>query len=194
MPEHPPAAADALARAYLAEVARGFAALERQADAAIAQLDDAELWAPLDAEANGVGVLMRHLAGNFRSRFTDFLSTDGEKPDRDRDGEFLARPELPRAALAAEWRAGWACAHAAVAALAPADLTRTVHVRGEAMDVVAALGRATRHAAWHVGQIVLLARHRRGAAWRTLSIPRGESAAWTAAFRAAQAGEGSGGG
>ena len=180
-----PEAADAVARAYLAEAARGFRALQAQADAALAQCEDVDLWTALDPEANSIGVLVRHVAGNLRSRFTGFPAEDGEKPWRMRDGEFVARPDLSRAALEAEWRDGWQALHDAVAALAPEALLAPATIRGERTTVLQALERATRHVAGHVGQIVLLAKHRRGAAWRTLSIPRGGSAAFEARLRAA---------
>lgn len=179
---HEPADA-ALARAVLAETRAGFAQLRTTAERAVAQVDDAALWRTLDAEANSIGVLLRHVGGNLRSRFTDFLGSDGEKPDRDRDAEFVARPELDRAALLAEWHAGWAALDAALGGLEPADLGRTVHIRGEPATVLQALARATRHVAQHVGQIVLLARHACGARWETLTIPRGGSAAYLAAVR-----------
>lgn len=182
----PPAighAADALARAYLAETTRGLVALRRQAADALAQLPDDMLWTPLDPESNSAGVIVRHMAGNLRSRFTDFLATDGEKPTRDRDDEFVGHPELGRAALMAEWAAGWACIEGSVAALAPAQLLDSVVIRGEPLTVLEALERAVRHAAGHVGQLVLLAKHHAGPAWRTLSIPRGQSAAYEAEHR-----------
>jgi len=177
------AASDALATLYLAELARGFHALQQLAEDAIAQVADADLWHATDAEANSIGVLMRHVAGNLRSRFTGFPTEDGEKATRERDDEFVPHPELSRQALEDEWRAGWGCVHAAVAGLAPADLLAPTHIRGEPTTVLQALERATRHLAQHAGQIVLLARQRRGSAWRTLSIPRGASRAYDAALR-----------
>ena len=176
-------AAGSVGALFLAETARGFHALQNLAEDAVAQVADADLWHVTDAEANSIGVLMRHVAGNLRSRFTGFPHADGEKPDRDRDDEFVAHPELSRQALEDEWRAGWACLHAALAALGPDDLLAPTAIRGERTTVLQALERATRHVAQHAGQIVLLARQRRGAAWRTLSIPRGASRAYDAAHR-----------
>jgi hypothetical protein len=169
---------------YLQEARRGYRALKKDADDAVAQLADEQIWATLDAESNSVGVIMRHVAGNLRSRWTDFLTGDGEKADRNRDGEFEAPADAGRAALAADWEDGWARAAAALAALAPADLLRTVAIRGEPLTVLRAIERNTRHCASHVGQIVYLAKHLRGAEWRTLSIPRGQSQGWRAGGRA----------
>ena len=183
-PAEPGASDLVVARACLDEAVRGFRALQAQAEGALAQCDDADLWVTLDAEANSIGVLVRHVAGNLRSRFTSFPIEDGEKPWRDREGEFAVRPELARAALEAEWRAGWQALYDALAALAPEALLAPATIRGERSTVLQAIGRATRHVAGHVGQIVLLARHRRGAAWRTLSIPRGGSAEFDARMRA----------
>ncbi len=118
---------------------------------------------------------MKHMAGNLRSRFTDFLTSDGEKPTRNRDAEFEETPAT-RAQLTAEWEAAWAIALAAIDALTPDDLTRTVTVRGEPFLVVEALNRLATHAAYHVGQIAYLARHFAGETWTSLSIPKGKSA------------------
>ena len=164
---------------YLEEARAGFRALRRDAEAALAQLGDDDLWATLDAESNSVGVIVRHLGGNLRSRWTDFLATDGEKPDRDRDAEFVVASGTTRAALMAEWGAGWSALEGTLGALSPGDLLRTITIRGERHSVVRAIERSMRHCAGHVGQIVLLAKHRRGPAWRTLSIPRGQSRGWT---------------
>lgn len=164
-----------VARAYLAEAFDGLRALKAQADGAIAQLPDDALGRRPDPESNSVAVIVRHVGGNMRSRWTDFLTADGEKPDRDRDGEFEDTPASSRAALLAEWEAGWRCCLDAVAALGPDDLLRTVRIRGEELTALRALERATRHYAAHVGQIVFLAKHLRGSAWRTLSIPRAAS-------------------
>lgn len=163
---------------YLDEARRCYRTLKKDADAAVAQLGDEQLWVTLDPESNSVGIIMRHVAGNLRSRWTDFLASDGEKPDRDRDGEFESPADTSRAALAADWEDGWARAAAALDALAPADLLRTVTIRGEPHTVLRAIERSMRHCASHVGQIVYLAKHLRGADWRTLSIPRGESRTW----------------
>lgn len=164
-----------LAEHYLDELGRELRKLKAQAERALAQVSDEELLASLDSEANSLAVLMRHMAGNMRSRWTDFLTTDGEKPDRHRDGEFVVDPGTRRADLFAFWEAGWSGLLATVDALTPEDLGRTVSIRAEPHTVPQALNRALVHYAYHVGQIVLLAKHWRGASWQTLSVPRGKS-------------------
>lgn len=154
------------------------------ADRAIAQLDDAQLHARLDAEANSVAVLMQHMAGNMRSRWTDFLTSDGEKPWRQRDREFEA-PPLDRAALLGSWDSGWQTLFDALAGLTDDDLGRTVTIRGEGQSVLSALTRQLAHYAGHAYQIVLLAKHSKGDDWTVLSIPRGQSDAYTAKTRKA---------
>lgn len=168
----------------VATFVREFQKIKQLADRAIAQLTDDQLHARLDAEANSVAVLMAHMAGNMRSRWTDFLTTDGEKPWRTRDAEFEP-PPLSRADLVAEWEAGWQVLFDALAALTDDDLARTVTIRGEAQSALAAIVRQVGHYAGHAHQIVLLAKHLRGGEWTVLSIPRGQSAAYTAAARAA---------
>ena len=172
---------EGLARAYLADAAARFASLRELAERAMAQTDDDAFFASLDAESNSIAVIAKHVGGNLRSRFTDFLTTDGEKPDRQRDAEFESSRGEARADVEARWRAGWGALEGTLASLRPDDLLRTVSIRGEPMTVVQALSRATAHVAQHVGQIVLLAKHAAGPAWRTLSIPRGASAAAIAA-------------
>jgi hypothetical protein len=118
---------------------------------------------------------MRHIAGNMRSRWTDFLTSDGEKPDRNRDGEFEAVTQKGRAELMEEWEGGWKCLFDALAPLTADDLMRTVTIRGEAHTVLQAIQRQVAHYADHVGQMVFLAKHLKHASWKSLSIPRGES-------------------
>lgn len=154
------------------------------ADRAIAQLDDAQLHARLDAEANSVAVLMQHMAGNMRSRWTDFLTSDGEKPWRQRDLEFEP-PALDRAALLSSWESGWQTLFDTLAGLTDDDLGRTVTIRGEGQSVLSALTRQLAHYAGHAYQIVLLAKHVKGDDWTVLSIPRGQSDAFTAKTRKA---------
>ena len=145
--------------------------LKAQADDALTQVDDAAVFARLDDEANSIAHLMKHLAGNLKSRWTDFLTSDGEKPTRDRDGEFEHLGETRTVVLTA-WEDGWRAAFDALGALHPGDLARTVTIRGEAHTIVQALERNLVHTAMHVGQIVLLAKHFAGDRWQTLSIPR----------------------
>jgi hypothetical protein len=149
--------------------------LKAQADKAVAQTSDDSFFATLDPEANSIALIMKHMAGNMRSRWTDFLTTDGEKPDRDRDREFETTSSDTRASVAAQWEDGWNRLFAAITALSPADLSKTVRVRGEAHSVLEAINRQLTHYAAHVGQIVLLAKHYAGPSWQTLSIPRGKS-------------------
>jgi uncharacterized damage-inducible protein DinB len=148
------------------------------ADAALAQVDDAQFFAALGPDENSLALVVKHVAGNQRSRWTDFLTTDGEKPDRQRDEEFERRDADTRAALMARWEDGWRLLFAAVEPLGEADLSRTVTIRGEPHTVLQAVARQQTHYAYHVGQIVFLARHLAGAGWKSLSIPRGRSGDW----------------
>jgi len=160
---------------YLQDVLMQLRKLKTQADRAIAQVSDEQLFSTIDPESNSLAIIMKHLAGNMRSRWTDFLTTDGEKPDRDRDREFVTDSADSRAAVLSRWNDGWRLAIDGLSALAPADLERTVRVRGEAHTVLEAINRQLVHYAAHVGQIVFLAKHLTGARWQTLSIPRGQS-------------------
>ena len=157
---------------YLTTVLAEFRRYKQLGEGAMEQATDDDLFVALDEEANSIAVIVKHLAGNLRSRWTDFLTTDGEKPDRDRDAEFVMEPGATRATVLAWWEDGWRRLFAALESLGPDDLLRTVAIRGEPHSVVRAIERALAHAAYHVGQIVLLAKHRRGAAWRSLSIPK----------------------
>lgn len=170
-----------LATHYLADVRAQFDKYRTMAERALDQVSEDQFFAVLDAESNSLAVLVRHLAGNMRSRFTDFLTTDGEKPDRHRDTEFEIPPDATRADLMAAWADGWNRVATAIQPLAPDDLLRMVYVRGEGHTVVQALNRQLAHYASHIGQIVLLAKHWAGSDWQTLSIPRGASDAFNAA-------------
>ncbi len=163
------------AGAYLHDIIRTFRNYKALGEKALAQAPDEHLHTELDANSNSIAVIMKHVGGNLRSRFRDFLTTDGEKPDRNRDGEF-EMPERPsRAEIERQWNDGWSVALAAIEALMPADLDRTVFIRGEAFLVVEALSRSVTHTAYHVGQIVYLSRHFAGPAWESLTIPKGAS-------------------
>ena len=153
--------------------------LRALAEGAVAQVTDEELFQHIDPESNSIALLMRHVAGNLKSRFTDFLTTDGEKPDRYRDSEFEVPPGTTRETVIADWDLGFGRLEATLAALDPSDLLRDVHIRGERMTAMQALHRSLAHTSMHVGQIVMLAKHLRGATWRTLSIPRGQSETFT---------------
>ena len=149
--------------------------LKELADKAIAQVADADLFAVLDPEANSIAIIMKHMAGNMRSRWTDFLTTDGEKQNRERDQEFIVEDRGTREALNAMWEGGWTIFFDALSALTPDDLGKTVHIRGQAHTVLEAINRQLIHYSQHVGQIVLLAKHYAGPTWTSLSIPRGKS-------------------
>lgn len=159
---------------YVADALAVLRQYKGMAEKAIAQLDDAQLTAALDPEMNSVALIVKHMAGNMRSRWTDFLTTDGEKPDRRRDGEFEA-PPATRAEVLAMWEEGWRICFGALEPLTDADMAREVYIRGERHSVMQAIHRQVAHYACHVGQIVFLAKHLKSEAWETLSIPRGRS-------------------
>jgi hypothetical protein len=159
-------------RQYLDHCVSQLRALKAQADKAMAQIDEAQFFALLDADANSIAMIVKHVAGNMRSRWTDFLTTDGEKPDRHRDTEFERELADTRDAILARWNAGWDLLLKTVASLQPDDLEKSVTIRGEPHTVVQAIGRQMTHYASHVGQIVLLAKHFAGPDWKTLSIPK----------------------
>jgi hypothetical protein len=167
------------AAAHLKDIRRTFRNYKSLGDKAIAQAPDAHLKTELDPNSNSIAIIVKHVAGNLRSRFTDFLTSDGEKPDRRRDTEFEPGDLASREDIVTLWNEGWAVALGAVEALMPEDLDRTVHIRGEAFLVSEALNRSATHTAYHVGQIVYLARHFAGDAWTSLSIPKGESAKYS---------------
>jgi hypothetical protein len=160
---------------YLEEVRRQFRGNKRLAEGAIAQLKDEELFVTIDAESNSVAILVKHLAGNMRSRFTDFLTSDGEKPDRFRDREFELTPATTRADVMRWWEEGWTQVFTTLNALTPEDVMRTVTIRGEPHTALQAINRQIAHYAGHIGQIIFLAKHLRSNEWKTLSIPRGKS-------------------
>jgi hypothetical protein len=149
--------------------------LKALADKALGQTSEEDVFAVLDPEANSIALIMKHMAGNMRSRWTDFLTTDGEKPGRERDREFIIEPKDTYAEILSMWEEGWKRVFAALSALTPEDLGKTVRVRGEAHTVLEAINRQMTHYAAHVGQIVLLAKHQAGPNWQSLSIPRGGS-------------------
>ena len=148
------------------------------AERALTQVTDEGFFHTIDPESNSIAILVKHIGGNLRSRWTDFLTSDGEKPSRDRDGEFIVPSEAGREAVMTIWNEGWKAVDDTFAQLRPADLMTTVTIRGESMTAIAAMHRAVAHVAQHVGQIVMLAKHYRSADWKTLSIPRGQSAAY----------------
>ena len=160
---------------YLDEIRRQLRGHKRMAESAMTQLDDQQFFTTIDPESNSVAILVKHIAGNARSRFTDFLTTDGEKPDRFRDREFEMTAETTRAEVLRWWEEGWSIIFTTLDSLKPEDIQRTITIRQEPHTVVQALNRALAHYAQHIGQIVFLAKHLRSEQWKTLSIPRGES-------------------
>jgi hypothetical protein len=168
----------------LEEVRLEFRKLKEQAEKSLSQVDDAQFFAALDGEANSLAVIVKHLANNLQSRWTQFFETDGEKPDRHRDREFVIEPSDTRTDLMDRWDLGWARLLETLDGMSAGDLARTVVIRSEPHTVPRAALRALTHAAGHVGQIVLLAKHARGGDWKTLSIPRGQSEQFNARLRA----------
>jgi hypothetical protein len=166
---------EGLAGHYLADALKIFRSNKRLGERAMAQLSDEEMFRSIDAEANSVAVIVKHLAGNMRSRWTDFLTADGEKPDRNRDAEFVLDEATTREQVMRWWEEGWRAVFAAVEPLGPEDLLRRVSIRGEPHTVVEAVNRQLAHYAQHVGQIVFLAKHLKSSGWETLSIARGQS-------------------
>lgn len=169
----------------LAQARAEFAKLKALAEQALAQVDDAAFFALPEpsGETNSIALVVKHMAGNARSRWRDFLASDGEKPDRDRDREFELATDDTREGLMAAWAEGWAMLDLALAPLGPEDLMRTATIRGEPHTVLQLIDRQLTHYGYHVGQIVLLARFARGSAWSSLSVPRGQSASFNAKMR-----------
>ncbi len=171
---------NSIAAAYLDESFRTLRGYKRMADGAMAQLNDREFFEVIDPESNSVALIVKHIAGNLRSRWTDFLTTDGEKPDRDRDQEFVIAAGDTREHLMQYWERSWETAFNSIRGLKPDDVTRTVYIRREPHTVLQAISRSVAHITYHVGQIVFLAKHLRSTEWKTLSVPRGKSAEYNA--------------
>jgi hypothetical protein len=168
-----------LTTSYLKDAISLFRYSKGLGDRAIAQAPDASLAATLDPESNSIATIVKHLSGNMQSRWTDFLTSDGEKPTRNRDAEFEAPPQT-RAEVVALWESGWKCTFDALAALTDDDLAKTIYIRTEPHSVMQAISRQLGHCSYHVGQIVFLAKHFAGEKWTTLSVPRGRSADFNA--------------
>ena len=148
---------------------------KKLAEGAMEQVTDDQLFVRLDEEMNSIAIIVKHMAGNMRSRWTDFLTSDGEKPDRNRDTEFIHPPDT-RAALMQVWNEGWKRVFEAVDPLSDSDLERKVTIRGESHSVMQAINRQIAHYAYHCGQIVFLAKHFKASDWKSLSVPRNKSA------------------
>jgi hypothetical protein len=171
---------------YLEDSLALFRQYKAMTDKAIQQVTDEQLFLTLDSEANSSAVLMKHMAGNMRSRWVGFPEADGEKPDRHRDTEF-EDPPPSRASLLALWEQGWQCVFAALEPLTEADQARTTTIRGEAHSIMQAINRQIGHYACHCGQIVLLAKHYNAGNWQSLSVPRGKSEEFNRGVRADEA-------
>jgi uncharacterized protein DUF1572 len=161
---------------YLEDALNTFRDYKKLGERAFAQLDDEDFFRTIDEESNSIAVIMKHLAGNMISRWTDFLTTDGEKPERNRDMEFVMLPETTKSEMIAYWEKGWKCLFDAIEPLTPDDLLRTVTIRGQDHTVIQAITRQVAHYANHVGQIVYLAKHLKAGDWQSLSVPKNRSA------------------
>jgi len=168
---------------YLDDALQRFRDYKQLAERAFAQISDEEFFRTLDEESNSIAINMKHIAGNMISRWTDFLTTDGEKPERNRDLEFVMLPETSKNDMLAYWERGWQCVFEAVEPLKPEDLMRTIRVRGQDHTVVQAINRQLAHYAYHVGQIVFLAKHFKSGEWQSLSVPKNRSAEFNAQFQ-----------
>jgi hypothetical protein len=168
------------AQHYLADALQTFRDYRTLAERALAQTSDEDFFKTIDAESNSIAINVKHMAGNMLSRWTDFLTTDGEKPERNRDIEFVILPGTTKDEMLAYWERGWKCVFDAVEPLQPDDLMRTVTIRGQDHTVMQAINRQLTHYAYHVGQIVFLAKHFKSSEWQTLSVPRNRSAEFSA--------------
>ena len=165
---------------YLEDALRTFRNYKKLAERAFAQLGDEDFFRTIDEESNSIAINIKHMAGNMISRWTDFLTTDGEKPERNRDLEFEMLPNTTREEMLAYWEQGWTATFAAIEPLTPDDLMRTITIRGQAHTVVQAINRQLAHYAYHVGQIVYLAKHFKSSDWQSLSVPKNKSADFNA--------------
>jgi len=168
---------------YIQDSISLFRYYKRLAEKAMEQAPDEALFASLDAESNSIAVIVKHISGNMRSRWTDFLASDGEKPDRNRDSEFET-PPMTRHELMEKWEEGWRYLFTALEPLGDADVSRTVTIRSEPHSVMQAINRQVAHYSYHIGQIIYLAKHFAGAKWQAVTVPRGKSVEFTAAVKA----------
>ena len=173
----------AVGAAYLQDVVRQYKLYKGYVDKALPRVPDANLHTELDANSNSIAVIVKHVAGNLRSRFRDFLTADGEKPDRDRDREFEMPDRASRDELLKWWDEAWGILFGSIETLKPEDLARHITIRGEQYLVIEALNRSIAHTASHVGQIVYLARHFAADGWTSLTIPKGQSANIAGTFK-----------
>ncbi|HEU5238783.1 MAG TPA: DUF1572 family protein [Pyrinomonadaceae bacterium] len=171
---------ESIGQHYLEDALHTFRDYKKLAERAFAQTSEEDFFRTLDSESNSIAVIVKHMAGNMISRWTDFLTTDGEKPNRNRDMEFEMLPETTKADMLAFWEKGWQCVFAALEALKPDDLMTIVKIRGQDHTAVQAINRQISHYAYHGGQIVYLAKHFKGREWQTLSVPRNRSVEFNA--------------
>jgi hypothetical protein len=165
---------------YLEDALRTFRNYKKLGERAFAQLSAEDFFRQLEDGSNSIAIIVKHMAGNMLSRWTDFLTTDGEKPNRNRDMEFVMLPETTKEEMLAYWEQGWASLFGAIEPLKPDDLLRTITIRGQDHTVVQAIDRQLTHYAYHVGQIVYLAKHFKASDWQTLSVPKNKSAEFNA--------------
>ena len=177
---------DSLSEHYIENALKEFRGMKALADKSVAQVSDEEFFRAIDPESNSIAVIMKHMAGNMRSRWTDFLTSDGEKPDRHRDTEFELESE-DRRAIEERWEEGWRIVFGAIEPLKTEDLMRSITIRREPHTIVEAVNRQLTHYGEHVGQIIFLAKHLKSSAWRTLSVPRGMSEAFNKKMEEEQA-------
>jgi hypothetical protein len=171
---------------YLEDTTSLFHHYKNLAERAMDQVASEQLFAVLDPEMNSIAIILKHLTGNMRSRWTGFPQADGEKPDRDRDSEFV-NPPATREELMRAWEQAWSIVFAALGSLSDADLARETTIRGERHSILQAVTRQLTHYAYHCGQIVLLAKHFQGAQWKSLTVPRGQSAKFNQRVKAGEA-------
>lgn len=171
---------EAIAQNFLTDSIQSFREYKKLADKAMAQVSEEEFFRQLDEESNSIAIIVKHIVGNMFSRWTDFLTTDGEKPNRERDMEFVMLDGVTKDEMLKRWEEGWQCVFDAIEPLKPEDLARTVFIRGQAHTVLEAIIRQLMHYPSHIGQITFLAKHFRGADWKTLSVPKNKSAEFNA--------------
>jgi hypothetical protein len=162
-------------KAFIQDALVQFRKYKKMGEDAIAQISDKDFFTLLDKDANSIALIIKHMAGNMRSRWTDFLTSDGEKPNRNRDTEFEQFKDDTKTSLMQKWEEGWKLVFDAIVPLSESELERTIYIRGEAHSVMQAINRQLTHYAYHVGQIVFLAKHFAGRKWKSLSIPKGKS-------------------
>jgi hypothetical protein len=172
---------------YIADSIAIFHQYKRSAEKAMEQVSDEDFFRLIDPESNSIAIIVKHIAGNMRSRWTDFLTTDGEKPDRQRDTEFEMVPNATRVEIMQLWENGWKLVFDALTPLDEKDLTRKIFIRGEPHSVMQAVNRQVAHYANHIGQIILLAKHFKGKEFQTVSVPKNKSSEFKTAVKEGKA-------